>query len=58
MVEVGSDRSLAYDVNERGQVVGWDWTPSKRTMAPPFSWFNDGVTTDLGASAGPWSEAS
>jgi probable HAF family extracellular repeat protein len=57
MVEVGSDRSFAYDVNERGQVVGWDWTPGQPSNdASAFSWL-DGTTTDLGASAEAWSEA-
>lgn len=57
MVDVGSDRSFAYDVNERGQVVGWDWTPRQPSSdASAFSWL-DGTTTDLGASAEAWSEA-
>ena len=57
MLEVGSDKSYAYDVSERGQVVGWDWTPGQPSGgASAFSWL-DGVTTDLGALAGPWSEA-
>lgn len=57
ITEVGATRSYAYAVNDRRQVVGWNWIASQPSLgARAYSW-RDGATTDLGAVAGAWTQA-
>jgi len=52
----GFDLSGAFDINDRGQVVGFTTTPESQGYTHAFLW-EKGVMTDLGTLGGNWSEA-
>jgi probable HAF family extracellular repeat protein len=56
MADLGTlgDSSVAWNINERGQVVGWSTTANGETHA---FLYEDGVMTDLGVLGGAFSRA-